>query len=166
MMEILLAQPSDAEEIAGIYRSLIGMPGCTWDDTYPTIDFVRGDIEAGALYKVTDGDRIAACAYLGDFEEKERPECFDGSVKNLGEFSRVAVRREYHRRGIARELLEHLIIEAPKRGYDGIALLVGTENHAAMALYEKIGFKRCGSGNLYETDWHFYEYILKGKSDD
>ncbi len=162
MMEILLAHLSDAEEIAEIYRFLIGMPGCTWDVTYPTIDFVRGDIEKKSLYKVMDGDTIAACAYLGDFEEIERPECFNTSVSCLGEFSRVAVRKEYHRRGIAQYLLEHLIKEAPKRGYDGIALLVGTENHSAMALYEKIGFKRCGSGNLYETDWHFYEYILKG----
>lgn len=165
MMEITPALPADAEEIAWIYRSLIGMPGCTWDETYPTIDFVRGDIAKKSLYKVMDGGTIAACAYLGDFEEVERPPCFDSSVKNLGEFSRVAVRREYHRRGIARELLEYLLGEAPRRGYDGIALLVGTENHAAMALYEKIGFKRCGSGNLYETDWHFYEYV-RGKSDD
>lgn len=156
-MNIGFALPSDAEEIAEIYRSLIGMPGCTWDDTYPTIDFVRRDIECNSLYKATDGGRIAGCAYLGDFEEMERPECFDKSVQRLGEFSRVAVRREYHRQGIARGLLEYLIKEAPGRGYDGIALLVGTENHNAMALYEKIGFRRCGSGNLYETDWNFYE---------
>ncbi|MDE7194822.1 MAG: GNAT family N-acetyltransferase [Oscillospiraceae bacterium] len=159
-MNIRLAEPSDAEEIAEIYRSLIGMPGCTWDETYPTIDFVRRDIGLNSLYKVMDGGRIAGCAYLGDFEEMERPECFDKSVRKLGEFSRVAVRREYHRRGIARELLEYLIKEAPKRGYDGLALLVGTENHNAMALYEKLGFKRCGSGSLYETDWHFYELKL------
>lgn len=161
---IQLAQPSDAEEIAEIYHSLIGMPGCTWDETYPTIDFVRRDIESHSLYKAVDGDTIVACAYLGEFEELERPECFDKTVRNFGEFSRVAVRREYQRRGIARELLEYLIKEAPKRSYDGIALLVGTENHSAIALYEKIGFKRCGSGNLYETDWHFYE--LKGLNDD
>lgn len=162
-MTIEKAVPADAEEIYAIYESLKGSPGCTWDDSYPTLEFVRNDIEKrSSLYKLTEDGVIAAAAYLGDFEEKEMPECFDKTVKRFGEVSRVGVRREYQRRGYAKRLLGFLLEEAEKLGYDGVALLVGTENHGAMALYEKAGFKRCGEGRLYDTDWFFYQY-LKGQ---
>lgn len=164
MFEITKALPCDAEEITAIYDGLKGFPGCTWDEEYPTLEFVKNDIESrNSLYKVTDGDKIAAAAYLGEFEETERPDYFDKSIRRLGELSRVGVRREYHRKGVAFMLVTHLIGEAEKLGYDGIALLVGTENHAAMGLYEKACFKRCGETFLYETHWFCYQYKLKGQ---
>ncbi|MBD5130582.1 MAG: GNAT family N-acetyltransferase, partial [Ruminococcaceae bacterium] len=110
-----------------------------------------------SLYKLTEDGVIVAAAYLGDFEEREVPECFAPS-NNRGELSRVGVRREYHRKGYAERLLKYLLNEAVKLGYDDLVLLVGTENYGAMALYEKIGFKRRGGGVMYETPWFFYEY--------
>lgn len=157
-MIIEKALPEDAEEIYAIYSSLKGSPGCTWDDEYPTLDFVRNDIEnRRSLYKLTENGKIIAAAYLGEFEETERPECFDKSIKRLGEFSRVGVRREYHRKGYAERLLRFLLKEAANLGYEGLALLVGTENLGAVALYEKIGFRRVGNGVMYDTHWFFYE---------
>lgn len=162
-MTIEKALPRDAEEIFAIYEELKGSPGCTWDESYPTLEFVKNDIEKrNALYKLSENGRVIAAAYLGDFEEVEMPECFDKSVKRFGELSRVGVRKEFHRMGYAQKLLSFLIKEAAKLGYDGLALLVGTENTAAITLYEKLGFVRCGDGNLYDTDWFFYEYIPKG----
>jgi len=164
MIEITKALPCDAEEIYEIYDSLKGSPGCTWDEHYPTLEFVRNDIEeSDSLYKLTEDGKIIAAAYLGEFEEREVPECFDKSVNRLGEFARVGVRRGYHRKGYAEHLLKFLLGEAVKLGYDGLALLVGTENFGAMALYEKVGFRRCGDGVMYDTHWFFYEYILKGQ---
>ena len=128
-MIIEKALPGDAEEIFAIYEELKGSPGCTWDESYPTLEFVKNDIEKrNSLYKLSENGRVIAAAYLGDFEEVETPECFDKSVKRFG----------------------------------GLALLVGTENTAAITLYEKLGFVRCGEGNLYDTAWFFYEYIPKG----
>lgn len=162
MIEITKALPCDAEEIYAIYESLKGSPGCTWDDEYPTLEFVRHDIaERDSLYKLTEDGVIIAAAYLGDFEEREMPECFNKSVKRWGEFSRVGVRREYHRKGYAEKLLKFLLNEAVDLRYDGLALLVGTENSGAMALYEKIGFRRVGEGVMYETPWFFYERKLE-----
>ncbi len=111
------------------------------------------------------GEEFAA-AYLGDFEETERPECFDKSIKRLGEFSRVGVRREYQRKGYAERLLRFLLKEAVNLGYDGLVLLVAAENFGAMALYEKIGFRRVGEGVMYDTHWFFYEIMLKRCAND
>lgn len=164
MTEITKALPGDEEEIYAIYESLKGSHGCTWDDEYPTLEFVRGDIvNRSSLYKLTEDGRIIAAAYLGEFEEVERPDCFDKSIKRLGELSRVGVRRDYHRKGYAARLLKFLLNEAAALGYDGIALLVGHENYGAMALYEKLGFHRCGETFLYDTHWCCYEYIMKGQ---
>lgn len=154
-IEIVPAQPSDAEEIAEIYRSLIGMPGCTWDDHYPTIEFVRRDIEDGNMFKAVVGGKIAGSAYMGDYEERQVLECFGGFEK-LGEFGRVGVRREFHRTGVAQTMLKFLKNNAKERGYDAIALLVGRKNSGAMALYEKIGFERVGESDLYDTEWYCY----------
>ena len=164
MFEITKALPENAEEIFAIYDGLKGSPGCTWNEEYPTLEFVRNDIEKrNSLYKVTDGGKIIAAAYLGEFEEVERPDCFDKSLQRLGEISRVGVRLEYHRKGVAFTLITRLLGEAEKLGFDGVALLVGTENHAAMKLYEKAGFERCGEAFLYDTHWFCYQYRLKGQ---
>lgn len=152
--EITLAAEADADEIAALYTSLIGFPGCTWNSEYPTLEHVRKDIENASLYRLEEMGRTVAAAYLGDFEELERPECLDKDFKKLGEIARVGVLREFHRKGYAEQLLRQLLEEAPKRGYDGIALLVGRKNEAAIALYEKLGFENRGPVRLYETDWY------------
>ena len=167
MIEITKALPCDTEEIFAIYSSLNGTPGCTWNEEYPTLEFVRHDIgERNSLYKLTENGVIIAAAYLGDFEETERPECFDKSIKRLGEFSRVGVRREYQRKGYAERRLRFLLNEAVNLGYDGLVLLVAAEKFGAMALYEQIGFRRVGEGVMYDTHWIFYEIMLKRCAND
>lgn len=160
--EISPAAESEAEEIAALYSSLVGEPGCTWNSDYPKLEHVREDIENASLYKLEEMGRIIAAAYFGEFEEIERPECFDKSFKNLGEFARVGVLREFHRKGYAEMLLRHLIDEAKERGFDGIALLVGRENEAAKALYEKLGFENCGEARLYDMVWFCYQLKIEG----
>lgn len=162
MIRITHAAAEDAEDIAAIYRSHIGDEGCTWDESYPDIGFVRDDIAENSLYKAELDGELVAAAFLGDFEEIERPACIDASIKRLGEFARVAVKKGCERRGIAEQLLRFLLEEADRRGYDGISLLVGVHNRGAAALYEKIGFKRCGEVFLYDTHWFCY-LAVRGK---
>ncbi len=157
------AQESDADELFAIYTSLKGSAGCTWDDSYPTLDLIQRNIAEKSLYKLTQDGVITASAYLGEFEEISRPECFDKELSRLGELSRVAVRRQYQRQGMALRLISNLILLAKTADYDGVALLVGTENQRAMALYEKAGFEKCGETYLYDTHWYCYQYKLKGR---
>lgn len=167
MIEITKALPEDAEEIYAIYEQLKGSPGCTWNEEYPTLEFVRYDIvDRDSLYKAVEDGEIVAAAYLGDFEEVERPDCVDKSICRLGEFSRVGVKRSHQRRGIAETLLRFLLDEAYRLGYDGLTLLAGIENHAAMSLYEKLGFERRGETFLYETHWYCYVHTNIRKETD
>lgn len=162
MIEIKKALPEDAEEIYAIYEQLKGTPGCTWNEEYPTLEFVRHDIvDRNSLYKAVEDGEIVAAAYLGDFEEVERPDCIDASIRRLGEFGRVGVKRSHQRRGIAEKMLRTLLAEADRLGYDGLTLLVAQDNHGAMSLYEKIGFERRGEVFLYEMHWYCYVYASR-----
>ena len=53
----------------------------------------------------------------------------------------VAVRHQYRRRGIGQALLGRIIEEARKLGVTTAFLEVRSENVAAQALYERVGFK-------------------------
>lgn len=60
------------------------------------------------------------------------------------ELENVAVAAYARRRGIARELLRELVKTAVQRGFRAIHLEVRSQNRAARALYERLGFVQSG----------------------
>ena len=64
----------------------------------------------------------------------------------------IAVDPAYQRRGLGRELLEHLIETLETRGVLTLWLEVRASNHAAIALYESLGFNEATiRRNYYPT---------------
>ena len=151
-----IATKSDADAVFALYQSLIGTPGCTWNAYYPTIEFVHSDIQLQSLYilKDTQGKIIAAASCGGERELED----FDWNLKNPCELARVAVSSAMHNQGIGSYLLKQVITAVKARGFDGICMLVGIENDAALALYAKFGFERLDAVHMYEHD--FYQYRL------
>ena len=56
----------------------------------------------------------------------------------------IALYKDYCGRGIGRLMLETVLSEAKKLGYGQAELEVVTENYGAIALYEAVGFVKCG----------------------
>ena len=56
----------------------------------------------------------------------------------------IALYKEYCGRGIGRLMLGTVLDEAKKAGYEQAELEVVTENGGAVALYESLGFVKCG----------------------
>ena len=56
----------------------------------------------------------------------------------------IALYKDYCGRGIGRLMLENVLGEAKKLGYGQAELEVVTENEGAIALYEAVGFVKCG----------------------
>ena len=56
----------------------------------------------------------------------------------------IALYKAYCGRGIGRLMLETVLSEAKKLGYGQAELEVVTENLGAIALYESVGFVKCG----------------------
>jgi ribosomal protein S18 acetylase RimI-like enzyme len=54
----------------------------------------------------------------------------------------IAVAPAARGRGVGRELVDALTAEFQRRGVDGVRVVVGAENDAAIALYERAGFAK------------------------
>jgi len=157
-----IATHDDIPEIVNIYSGLIGTPGCTWSEDYPNKDTAEDDISNGWLYILKKHDRIAAVASLGDFGELSD---LEWKPKNPCELARIGVRPELHNQGVGTLMLLHCFEIAKSQGFDGIRILVAKTNAAALALYEKNGFERCGEVNRYDIDFYCYQKnLLEGES--
>jgi len=70
-------------------------------------------------------------------------------IINEGHISNIAVTEKHRRQGVGALLLTTLTDEAIKREMIGLTLEVRQSNHAAIALYEKFGFKTEGHRKNY-----------------
>ncbi|MDR0325136.1 MAG: GNAT family N-acetyltransferase [Oscillospiraceae bacterium] len=152
--DFLLASENDIPEIIGIYHSLIGTPGCTWNEYYPTEEIARSDIESGSLYILKEGAAIVAVAAAGPFDELGS---LRWSPQNPCELARIGVVPALHRQGIGTMLLRKVMEAVKKRGFDGIIMLVSKSSPAALALYDRNGFERCGDAFMFGFDFYCYQ---------
>lgn len=78
--------------------------------------------------------------------EKEQVVGYVGSqsVEGEADMMNVAVHPDYRRRGIARDLVTHLIAALAEKGVCSLTLEVRASNAPAIALYEKMGFVQVG----------------------
>lgn len=155
--EFMLAVNGDILEIVKIYQGLVGTPGCTWDYDYPSEETAKWDIENKYLYVLKKDTKIVAVASLGEFNELGDLECW--AVKNPCELMRIGVLSTMLNQGIGTIILQNLIKVAKEKGYDGIRFLVSKTNPAALALYDKNGYERCGE--VFRFDIDFYCYQIK-----
>ncbi len=155
-----LAKIEDSEAVMMLYHSLIGTSGCTWSIEYPSIQNVYEDIQNDSLYCLCEDHHeiVAVAAAVNDRELDHLT--WSGKTKKPCELARIGVQKAMHHQGLASNLLEYVIQDVKKRGFDSIHLLVSKTNPAALALYTKFGFECCGERNAYDFDWFCYELVL------
>ena len=139
--EFRLANCGEISEITNIYHSLVGTPGCTWDLEYPNRETAEYDINNGFLYVLTSGGKIIAVASAGNFDELGD---LQWKLKNPCELARIGVVPTMQGQGIGSVLLQNVIKAMADKGYDGMRFTACKNNHAALALYNKNGFEKCG----------------------
>jgi ribosomal protein S18 acetylase RimI-like enzyme len=69
-----------------------------------------------------------------------------------GEIKRMYVRPQFRGLGFAKLLLDHLTDHARKRGVGLLRLETGIHQHAAIRLYEQVGFRRIPPFGPYRDD--------------
>ena len=79
-----------------------------------------------------------------------------------GELKRMYLRPQFRGRGLAARLLEHLAAYARARGVTTLRLETGIYQSAAIALYERSGFRRVAPFGAYQPSPHniFFEKRL------
>jgi ribosomal protein S18 acetylase RimI-like enzyme len=152
-----LAGNSDIPEIVAVYRGILGTPGCTWDTEYPSGETAREDIAGNSLYILKEADAIIAVASAGAFGELGH---LRWEPKNPCELARIGVIPAMQGRGVGTVMLRKVMGEMKSKGFDGIRMLVSKTNPAALALYEKNGFQRCGEAFLYDIDFYCYQIVF------
>ena len=50
--KIKLAESKDKDELLKLYKSMVGLPGCTWSEEYPNADIIDWDIETRKERKI------------------------------------------------------------------------------------------------------------------
>ena len=83
--------------------------------------------------------------------EDDRVVGYIGSQSSIDESDvmNVAVHPDYRRKGIAENLINHLVEELKNRGSHALLLEVRASNAPAIALYEKLGFLQVGCRKNY-----------------
>lgn len=81
-------------------------------------------------------------------------ECFEDEFY----IDTVSVNKNFQGKGIAKELFVFIEKKAKELGFEKISLLVDLENPKALALYEKIGFKK---NTVLEVSNHQYHHMIK-----
>jgi len=71
---------------------------------------------------------------------------------DYGELKRMYVRPQFRGLGLAQAMLEHLAAHARDRGVGRLRLETGIHQHAAIALYERFGFRRIPPFGDYRED--------------
>lgn len=121
---------------------------------YPSKESAKADIEGESLYVLKKNGEIIAVASAGGFDELGH---LQWTPEKPCELARIGVVPRLQSKGIGTLILQNVIHATRKKGFDGIQMLVSKTNPAALALYEKNGFERCGETFMYGTDFYCYQ---------
>ena len=153
-----LAVNDDIPVIVNLYHSLVGTPGCTWDYEYPSEETAKYDIENEALYVLSKDNEIIAVATATDkYNELEH---LQWTIQRPCELYRIGVSPSFQKQGIGSIILQNIITNMQEKGFDGIRQIVSKTNPAALALYDKNGFERCGETLMFEHEWYCYQILF------
>ncbi|MVU77032.1 GNAT family N-acetyltransferase [Nocardia sp. ET3-3] len=96
------------------------------------------------FWSAWEGDRLAGCGALKELDPTH------GEIKSM----RTAA--GFRGRGVASQVLRHLIDEARARGFERLSLETGASEFylPAVRLYERYGFEQCGPFSDYREDPH------------
>ena len=160
-MEIKLLTNENIEEIKNLYSDIKNNTYTLWDDNYPSEDLILWDIERKGLWGVFDNETLIAITFAGErCEDGEENFTWQNTFKRRGTFARIGVSPKYQNQGIGTYLVDFVLKNLKSQGFDGVRILVRTQNTNAIKLYSKFGFVNCGSIERYGHKYYLFELRL------
>ena len=158
---IVMATEADTDSVLHLYREQIGRPFCFWKEDYPGPETIAFDLSRDALFvmKEEHGNIIAVISVEED-EDVNRLECWDPSLQPGGEYARLAVSPACQNRGLARQMVSHILGVLKERGYRSVHILVNRDNLPAIRTYAHFGFRVAGECEMYGQHFFCYEKEL------
>ena len=153
------ADKSEAKTIHALYRAVVGMPFCTWNEEYPGETEIRDDLSCGTLYVLEENDELIGAISIVPENELDGLDCW--KVKdNVREFARVVLRPDCQQRGLSARLVEGILQELKKQRTAAVHIAVAKGNIPAQKLYRKTGFNFCGEADLFGHSFFLCEKDL------
>ncbi|MBQ3076942.1 MAG: GNAT family N-acetyltransferase [Clostridia bacterium] len=159
-MKLRRAAQGELPLVTALYRSVIGLPGCTWDESYPDAEGTEAALLQGNLFLFFDGDEaIGSVTILSPCHFDDQP-VWRVTGDRFCEISRVVIRRDRGGRGLARVMLGELVTLLRGEGCRAVRLAVSRENAAAVATYRGMGFSFLGECRKHGVDFLLCELEL------
>ena len=149
-MELIRATERDVDELLAFYQHVAdnmeetGLQHWHWG-RYPNEKMIREDITLGDLYYMLEGDNIAAAVVLMTGQEKEYNRLQWSCGVKPGIFHRLAVHPAMQGAGLGGLVLDDVLQLLRRSGCDCVRCDTSEKNRHAIRLYEKLGFRPCGT---------------------
>ncbi|KID58832.1 hypothetical protein JF50_02965 [Pseudoalteromonas luteoviolacea] len=93
---------------------------------------------------------------IGHYHEEELVACGSYIVKQdqskYAELKRIYVKPSQRGKGLAKAIVQHLLTQAKIQGLKQVKLETGDQQHAAIKLYEALGFEFCDAFGQYRQE--------------
>lgn len=160
-MEIKLLTEDKLEEIKNLYDDIRNNTYTLWDNNYPSEELIKWDIQRKGLWGVFDDKKLIAVTFLGErCEDGEEDYSWKDNFDRRGTFARIGVSPKYQNKGVGTLLVDFVLKTLKSQGFDGVRILVGTQNTNAIKLYTKFGFYNCGRREKYDHEYYLFELRL------
>ena len=149
-MELIRATERDTDRLLAFYRYVAddmeekGLDHWHWG-RYPNEEIIRGDIAKGDLYYLPEGEAIAAAVVLMAGQEPDYDSLPWSWGVRPGIFHRLAVHPSMQGAGLGGLVLDDVMLLLRRSGCDCVRCDTSEKNRNALRLYEKLGFRRCGT---------------------
>ena len=149
-MELIRATEREADKLLAFYRHVAdnmeenGLQHWHWG-RYPNEEMIRGDIADGNLYYLPEGDTIGAAVVLMAGQEPDYDSLPWSWGVRPGIFHRLAVHPSLQGAGLGGLVLDDVLQLLRRSGCDCVRCDTSERNRHALRLYEKLGFRRCGT---------------------
>jgi len=116
-----------------------------WDEFYPDKSVLRSDIDNQHMYVIENTGRVAGLIVLNEEESHGYSDIAWAYPGRVLVVHRLTIDPEDQGRKLASRLMDFAELEAASKGYDAIRLDVFSRNPAAIALYERCGYRKAGT---------------------
>ncbi|HPE95111.1 MAG TPA: GNAT family N-acetyltransferase [Bacillota bacterium] len=147
-MEIRRARPGEEDAVYALYRRAACDEYSTWNDFYPGMEEIGGDMRADGLFVLTEGNMIIGTASIVPENELDVLDCWQ-CHEGSREIARVAVDSAYRGRGYALKMVNVLTEILKEQRYRAVHLSVAVSNVPALRTYKKAAFENMGEAELY-----------------
>ena len=149
-MELIRATEQDADSLVAFYRHVAdnmeeqGIDHWHWG-RYPNEEFIREDVAKGEMYYMLEGGTISAAVVITVGQEEEYDSLAWSCGVRPGSFRRIAVHPSMQGAGLGGLVMDDVLQLLRRSGCDCVRCDTSEKNRHAIRLYEKLGFRPCGT---------------------